>query len=336
MVFASISKHTKSVSLFASTSSRQIFLASSEHSKNTAAVEETFKPISNCGFSYFTWRDSYYDVPEGMFRFEERRRSLALWQARKGSKEDVVKNRHWATTHGDSLRQLSIRTKSTKNNPGNLPISAYGRRTLPNNPVALEDLTEKMQEKSARNKGDQENVVGRDESVEQKDEVILINKSERISGPLLSGKLAQTPKRTATKVKTQVYASDPIDCLALNSEFSALVDRRNIIETCSFETKTSISIWTKTNMKNFSTAYGLSNKAKQMKGTLNRNTILESGEPPLEELKGFTIVFIKSTAISCKIPFSSPLVKLKSCYCKPAYSIKPNKLKELYKVTLFL
>ena len=91
----------------------------------SAAVEETLKRISNCGLSYFTSRDSYYDVPEGMFSFEEISK-IPCPVARKVSKEDVVKIRHWATTYGDSTRQLSVRAKSTKDNPGTLPISAYG------------------------------------------------------------------------------------------------------------------------------------------------------------------------------------------------------------------
>lgn len=34
------------------------------------AVEETVKRIANCGVSYFTNRESYYEVPENMVSFE--------------------------------------------------------------------------------------------------------------------------------------------------------------------------------------------------------------------------------------------------------------------------
>lgn len=50
---------------------------------------------------------------------------------------------------------------------------------------------------------DEGNVFGREERVEKKDEVVVITKFERISGPFLLGKLAQKPKRTASKVKTR-------------------------------------------------------------------------------------------------------------------------------------
>ena len=63
--------------------------------------------------------------------------------ASKACKEDVEKIRQWDRTYGDSTRQLSVRAKSTKDNPGTMPISAFGQRKLPNNPASLEDLTEK-------------------------------------------------------------------------------------------------------------------------------------------------------------------------------------------------
>ena len=116
----------------------------------SAAVEETLKRISNSGFSYFTLRDSYYDVPEGMFSFQEIPK-VSCPVAIKESKEDVAKIRRWATTYGDSTRQL--RAKSTKDNPGTLPISAYGERTLLKNPTPLEDLTEKEFKKKAKRHG---------------------------------------------------------------------------------------------------------------------------------------------------------------------------------------
>ena len=63
--------------------------------------------------------------------------------ARKACKEDVEKIRQWDRTYGDSTRQLSVSAKSTKDDPGTMPISAFGQRKLPNNPASLEDLTEK-------------------------------------------------------------------------------------------------------------------------------------------------------------------------------------------------
>ena len=106
--------------------------------------------------------------------------------ARKGCKEDVAKIRQWARPYGDSTRQLIVRGKSTKENPGTLPISAYGRRKLPNNPASLEDLTERLEEESVTADVNEENVE-REESialVANKHDVILIAKFKEISEPL--------------------------------------------------------------------------------------------------------------------------------------------------------
>ena len=79
-----------------------------------------------------------------------------------GSKEHVAKIRRWATTYGNSTRQLSVRAKSTKDNPGTLPINAYGRWTLLN-PAPLEDLTERIQDESETDEADEREtlLVGR-------------------------------------------------------------------------------------------------------------------------------------------------------------------------------
>ena len=45
------------------------------------------------------------------------------------------------------------------------------------------------------------------------------------------GKLAQNLKRTSSKVKTHLYASDPEDCLILNYEFTAQVEKHHVIGT---------------------------------------------------------------------------------------------------------
>ena len=115
--------------------------------------------------------------------------------AREGSKEDVEKIRQWARTYGDSTRQLSFRAKSTKDNPGTLPISAYGRRKLSNNPASLEDLTERLEEESVTDDVNEENVE-REEIivlVANKDDVKLIAKFKEISKPLYFGKACTKP-----------------------------------------------------------------------------------------------------------------------------------------------
>ena len=75
-----------------------------------------------------------------------------------------------------------------------MPISAYGRPKLPNNPASLKDLTERLEEESVTADVNEENVE-REESialVANKDDVIVIAKFKRISEPFILGKLHKT------------------------------------------------------------------------------------------------------------------------------------------------
>ena len=51
-----------------------------------------------------------------------------------GTTQEVTELSKWAQEYGKAMPQLSVRAKSTKDNPGTLPISAYGRRVLTANP----------------------------------------------------------------------------------------------------------------------------------------------------------------------------------------------------------
>ena len=61
--------------------------------------------------------------------------------------------------------------------------------------------------------------------------MILIAKFKEIGGPFILGKLAQNLKRTLSKVKTHLYASDPKDCLIFNYEFTAQVEKHLVTGT---------------------------------------------------------------------------------------------------------
>ena len=61
--------------------------------------------------------------------------------------------------------------------------------------------------------------------------MILIAKFKEISGPFSLGKLAQNLKRTSSKVKRHLYASDPEDCLIFDYEFTAQVEKHLVIGT---------------------------------------------------------------------------------------------------------
>ena len=87
-------------------------------------------------------RYSYCDVPDGMVVLKEIPK-VPSPVASKGCKEDLEKIKQWDRTYRDSTRQLSVRAKSTKDNPGTMTLSAFGQRKLSNNAASLEDLTER-------------------------------------------------------------------------------------------------------------------------------------------------------------------------------------------------
>ena len=81
---------------------------------------------------------------------------------------EIALQRKWAKQYGNPLRQLSVPAKSTKDNPGSLLISAYGRRILTINPSA--SLIEWR-----------ENIQPDDES--ESDEEFMSRTNERIVSP---------------------------------------------------------------------------------------------------------------------------------------------------------
>ena len=72
-----------------------------------AAVEETVKRTTHCGFNYLTNRRSYYEVPEGMVSFGDLPK-LPRPKKRPGTSEEVAELRKWAQEYGKSTRQLSV------------------------------------------------------------------------------------------------------------------------------------------------------------------------------------------------------------------------------------
>ena len=123
------------------------------------AVEETVKRATHCGFNYFTNRKSYCEVPEGMVGFGDLPK-IPRPTKRPGTSEEVAELRKWAQDYGKATRQLSVRAKSTKDNPGTLPISAYGRRTLSTNPSSclVEIRNSVVSEESSSSESDEDDV----------------------------------------------------------------------------------------------------------------------------------------------------------------------------------
>lgn len=94
-------------------------------------LRESLKRMTQCGFQYFTSRKSYYPAPEGLhfLSFPQ----MPVPTAVQMDSANLKKLRDFQKEHGQSVRQQSVRSFSTKDRPGTLPISAY----LPKEPQVI-------------------------------------------------------------------------------------------------------------------------------------------------------------------------------------------------------
>ena len=72
-----------------------------------SAVEEIIKRTTKCGFSYFTHRQSYYEVLESMISFEELPK-LPRPPKHHGTAHEVALLRKWTKEYEKLSRQLSV------------------------------------------------------------------------------------------------------------------------------------------------------------------------------------------------------------------------------------
>ena len=205
-----------------------------------AAVEET---ATKCGFNYFTNRRSYYEVPEGMVSFGDLPRIPRLMK-HPGTAEEVSELRKWSHGYGKASRQLSVRAKSTKDNPGTLPISAYGRRTLTANPSSCvtEIRSNIVAQETSSSESEDDDIFQRNEnSVKDSDSslplllgkgsTLLVSHDRRASGMFLLGMLAQDwrPHEPSDAAKMHIYSPDSEDCLLFHYEFTGMVKLNQVV-----------------------------------------------------------------------------------------------------------
>lgn len=87
-------------------------------------VTETLKSITDCGFNLFTARSSYYPIPDGCIPFGHIPH-IPIPPSVTCSKDDLQALYSFQQLYGQSVRQQSVRSLTTKDKPGTLPISAY-------------------------------------------------------------------------------------------------------------------------------------------------------------------------------------------------------------------
>ena len=121
---------------------------------------------------------------------------------------------------GKATRELSVRAKSTKYNPGSLPISAYGSRVPTANPSpCLVELRNSLASQGlSSSESDSEDTTEDCGSIIPefigKGSTVLMSHDQRASGMFLLGVLARDwrPKKNSTlsdEAKVHIYSPGP-------------------------------------------------------------------------------------------------------------------------------
>lgn len=129
---------------------------------------------------------------------------------RTSTSQEVTELRTWAQEYGKATRQLSVRAKSTQDNSGILPISAYSRCVLTANlsPRLVEIRSSLASQASSSSESDSEATVVDCGPIFPeflgKGSTLLMSHDQRTSGILLLGVLAQDwrPKQHSTPSNT--------------------------------------------------------------------------------------------------------------------------------------
>ena len=150
--------------------------------------------------------------------------------------------RKWAHEYGKATRQLSVRAKSTKDNPVTLPISAHDRRTLTANPSSclVEMRNNVVSQELSSSESDDGDVSRRNEgSVKdsesclpsEKGSTLLVSHDRKASGMFLLGMLAQDwrPNQPSDAAKLHIYSPVSEDCLLFHYEFTGMVKLDQVV-----------------------------------------------------------------------------------------------------------
>ena len=104
-------------------------------------IKEVLKELTDCCYHYFTGGESHYERSDQLpLQFEDLPiipKPSAVTMVTKD--QEIL--RHWRDSFGKSVRQLTVRNQSTKDNVGTLPLYAYTPAPTVPVPVRFEDAT---------------------------------------------------------------------------------------------------------------------------------------------------------------------------------------------------
>ena len=83
----------------------------------SSTVREHLKRNTKCSFNYYTSSSSYYSTHKGFLPFSKLP-TMPKPERNQVTKEQLTEMRKWRVEFGQSVRQVTVRNKSTKDNPG--------------------------------------------------------------------------------------------------------------------------------------------------------------------------------------------------------------------------
>lgn len=98
-------------------------------------VEESIKQLCDCGFIYFTSRNTHYEQPdESRIPFTEMP-TVHKPPTSTMAVADQHRMKEFAEEHGKPVRQMTVRQMTTMDKPGTMPISVYRHSSPVINPM---------------------------------------------------------------------------------------------------------------------------------------------------------------------------------------------------------
>ena len=101
----------------------------------SSTLREHLKRSTQCGFNYFTSSSSYYTKQKGFLPFSRLPTMPKPSTNSAVTTQQLAEMRKWREEFGQSVRQVTVRNKSTKDNPGTPGADLGGVRGVRSNPL---------------------------------------------------------------------------------------------------------------------------------------------------------------------------------------------------------
>ena len=103
-------------------------------------MHESLKRTSQWSAYYFTYRRSYYPVPENSISLRDIPK-MSPMPPMEVSQADQTLMREWAQEHGKAVRQRTVRQCTTKHTAGTLPLNIYEKESPIGERVTFENAS---------------------------------------------------------------------------------------------------------------------------------------------------------------------------------------------------